>query len=465
MNFSPTETITAISTPEGVGALAIIRISGPESRNILKKIFIPNNPHLNVESIDPNHAVVGKIVNLKSKDFIDQAVITFFKAPHSYTGEDLIEVSIHGSEYIKKIVLRTITESGARPAEPGEFTKRAFLNGKIDLIQAEAIANLISSTTEKAYTLAKRHLQGYLSNDIQEIILHLISLKAKLELQIDFSEDFIEPFPKKALITEAKKVKKKIIELRNSFSKGRMINNGFLVTIIGKPNVGKSSLLNLLIKKDRAIVTHFPGTTRDTVEEVLNLKGIPVKIIDTAGIHESDEPIEEEGIKRSKEAISESDFLIGMFDLNSPFTKEDKKILAYLKEKTRFIILLNKSDIISPDRINRYMKDNNLKDSIVFSSKTGKGFDLLLKHLEKELLNQSSRIEDTAIITEERHFNHLTEALSFIEQALNNLKIDSSPELPSEDITFALEEIKQITGVNIQTDVLNEIFSKFCIGK
>ncbi len=466
MNSLQNDTIAAIATPEGTGAIAIIRISGPDSKKILKKVFKPKSKSINIKNLKPQKTVLGSFIHGKSKDFIDQVIVVYYKAPHSYTGEDLVEISIHGGEFIKKLVLGLIIKAGAKPAEPGEFTKRAFLNSKMDLIQAESVANLISSTTEKAYILAKRHLEGKLSNDLAKIIRDLISLKVKLELEIDFSDDFIKPFESKILLKDVKKITKKLEVLESSFQKGNLIKNGFIISIIGKPNVGKSSLLNLLVRKERAIVTHYPGTTRDTIEEILNLKGIPVKLIDTAGIRRSEEPIEEAGIQRSKRAIKESDFLIGVFDITQTFSEEDKNILNYMLKSGKFVLILNKCDLVKKVNIKQFKETKHLKDAIAFSAKNGKGLDKLLKHLEENLIqHQASNIEETSILTEERHFFLIQEALKNLRKCTRNLKENVSPEFPSEDIGFAIESLNKILGININVDILGEIFSNFCIGK
>ncbi len=459
------ETIAAISTAIGNGGIGIIRMSGKESFEILQKIFRNNkNEKIDLNKIKGYTIQYGTIVDAKTNEKIDEVLVSFFKNPKSYTREDMCEINSHGGMVVEKQILEQCLKNGAILAEPGEFTKRAFLNGRIDLSQAESIMDLINSKTEKESKASINQLQGDLSNKINEIRHDLLDIMADIEAQIDYPEYDLEEVTNSRSLEVLEKTKNKLEALKDSFRSGKILKEGIKTAIIGRPNAGKSSLLNQILREERAIVSEIEGTTRDTIEEFITIKGIPLKIIDTAGIRQTVDKIEEIGVKKALEIAKEAELVLVILDNTKELTKEDKEILKIAENKNS-IILLNKVDL----------KENNLEENeevkkinkkiIKISAKNGNGIEELYNEIEKMFQIENLETDGEIIITNIRHKNQIENGLKNINEAIkavnNNLPID----IISISIKQTLEDLGKITGANVSEDIINEIFSKFCLGK
>jgi tRNA modification GTPase trmE len=459
------ETIAAISTAIGNGGIGIIRMSGKESFEILQKIFRNNkNEKIDLNKIKGYTIQYGTIVDAKTNEKIDEVLVSFFKNPKSYTREDMCEINSHGGMVVEKQILEQCLKNGAILAEPGEFTKRAFLNGRIDLSQAESIMDLINSKTEKESKASINQLQGDLSNKINEIRHDLLDIMADIEAQIDYPEYDLEEVTNSRALEVLENTKNKLEALKDSFRSGKILKEGIKTAIIGRPNAGKSSLLNQILREERAIVSEIEGTTRDTIEEFITIKGIPLKIIDTAGIRQTVDKIEEIGVKKALEIAKEAELVLVILDNTKELTKEDKEILKIAENKNS-IILLNKVDL----------KENNLEENeevkkinkkiIKISAKNGNGIEELYNEIEKMFQIENLETDGEIIITNIRHKNQIENGLKNINEAIkavnNNLPID----IISISIKQTLEDLGKITGANVSEDIINEIFSKFCLGK
>ena len=390
-------TIVAISTPPGNGGIGIVRISGKEAFNIIEKIFVPKNK----SEIKGYSIKYGNIID-DNKNIIDEVLVSYFVSPKSYTTENMCEINTHGNNIILKKILELCIKNGANLAEPGEFTKRAFLNGRIDLSQAESVIDLINSKSEKEQKAAINQLEGYLSIEINKIKAKILDLMADIEASIDYPEYDIEERTSQNIIDESKNILNMLKKLENTFEAGKILRDGVNVAIVGRPNAGKSSLLNAILKEDRAIVTNIEGTTRDTIEEYVTIKGILFKLIDTAGIRKADNEIEKIGIDKSRKALNEADLVISIFDSTKKLTDEDKEIIEFIKDKNS-IILLNKSDL----------KNNILKEEKIITGLNKKTIEIsaLEKTGIEELYNSMVELfrineinpENTSIITNVRH--------------------------------------------------------------
>ncbi len=445
------DTIVANATPLIPSAVGIVRISGEKALQIGKKLFtLP-------EKVEERKAYYGKIKDRKG-EVIDEGLLLFFKAPRSFTGEDVVEIYPHGSVPVIRKILQEAVYFGARLAQPGEFTKRAFFNGKIDLTQAEAIAELIEAKTEKATKAAVNILEGKLSkkiNQLREELIHLISL---IEAEINFPED-VEEIEEKTVKEILKSVIGRIKELIKTYRKGEIIREGIKLAIVGKPNVGKSSLFNALVGYERAIVSEFEGTTRDFLEESLSINGIPVKLLDTAGIRETENKVEKIGIEKAIQKIEEADIVLFVFDLSSGITEEDIQIYEKIKNKNP-IIVGNKLDLALDKNDEKYY----FNDVIPVSSKTLQNLD----QLEEKILQKLNLLEetDTDIYINLRHYELLKKTQKVLEGVLKNIKyLMSNKEILMLEISEALKALEEITGEITTEDILGNIFSKFCIGK
>lgn len=452
-------TIAAISTSPGVGGIGIVRLSGENTFKVIEKIFKP----LKKQIIKGYTMQYGHIID-KNNNIIDEVLVSYFVKPKSYTTEDMCEINSHGNNIILKQILELCIENGAVLAMPGEFTERAFLNGRIDLTQAESVIDLINAKSEKEKESAIHQLEGYLSLEIEKIKRVILDITADIEASIDYPEYDIEEKTNETIINETQKIVDMLKKLENSFEKGKILRDGVDVAIIGKPNAGKSSLLNAILKEERAIVTNIEGTTRDTIEEYITLEGVLFKIIDTAGIRESDDEIEKIGIDKSKKALKKADIVIAIFDSTQELNKEDKEILEFIKNKNA-IILLNKIDL----------KDNKLKNNEQILSLNKPVIEISAQKRDgiEELYNQMINIfkineintENSTIITNVRHKN----AIVCAEENLNKIKEVLNNGMPTDIVSIylknAIEELNKITGENVTEDIINEIFSKFCLGK
>ncbi len=442
------ETICAIASAIGQSGIGIIRVSGPLARSIAKQIL-----HTDIK---PRYAYYGAFYG-NDNSIIDKGVAILFSAPNSFTGEDVVEFHGHGGSSVLRKLLETIIESNVRLAEPGEFTKRAFLNGKMDLIQAEAVQDLIQSNSEESALSAVRSLTGEFSAKINKILSELVSLRVFVEATIDFSDEEIDFLESHEVSNKLDSLKKSLIDILNTATQGAILRDGIHVAIAGKPNAGKSSLLNTLTKQSSAIVTHIAGTTRDVLKETIYVEGMPVHIIDTAGLHNSDDVIEQEGIRRAHKEINNADLVLLVYD--SRDSELDLTILPdSVKDKPK-IVIKNKIDLV--DLKPRIHKVDNLME-IAISAKNGEGIDLVRGALS-EFAGLNSSIEGV-FLARKRHINAIEETLVFISNAIEQLEQGSS-ELVAEDLRQAGLQLSKVTGEFSSDDLLGEIFTSFCIGK
>ena len=439
------DTIAAIATAPGAGGVGIIRISGENALEIAEKISqkIPK----------PRLATYAEFYD--GENLLDEGLILFFPNPKSFTGEDVIELQAHGGSVILNMLLKTVIKQGARQALPGEFSQRAFLNGKIDLVQAEAIADLISSSTEQAAIAAQRSLQGEFSGKINQILRQLIELRVWIEAAIDFPEEEIDFLADKEQQQKMMQLHRDLDQLLQKAQQGQLLNKGVVIAIVGQPNVGKSSLLNLFTRNETAIVSDIAGTTRDIVKENIHIQGIPVTIIDTAGIHITEDKIEQEGIKRAKEILQQADIILQVIDSSRDVELQIEN-LQDLPFNRRKIIIYNKSDI---GKVEKGLADNE----VILSAKTQSGFEKLEEKVI-QMLSHQSQIE-TSFSARTRHITQLQKTLENISVAENNFLNNQAGELVAEDLRQAQEHLNQITGEFTSDDLLGEIFSSFCIGK
>lgn len=455
-------TIAAISTAPGIGGIGIVRMSGEDTFKVLNKIFKPKNP-VNLDEVKGYTIKYGYIVN--NDEIIDEVLVSFFRAPNSYTTEDLCEISSHGGAYIVRKILETCIENGAELAEPGEFTKRAFLNGRMDLLQAEAVIDVINAVSDKEAKTSIKQLEGILSKQIKEIRDLLMSVMVNIEVSIDYPEYDVEEVTNKEAYSTLEEVYAKLEKLLNSFDNGKIIKNGIKVAIIGKPNAGKSSLLNSILKEERAIVTDIEGTTRDTIEDHITVSGIPIHIIDTAGIRKADNEVEKIGIEKSKKMAEEADLIIAIFDVSRPFDKEDEEILSLLQGK-KSIILLNKIDLEIDDEIkNKIQGKIGDIELIEISAKESIGIENIYDRISKMFELNEISLEGDAIITNVRHKEIISKALQSTKNAMNAMTGYLPIDIIGVYIKEIMEELGKITGESVSGEIIKEIFSKFCLGK
>ena len=454
-------TIASISTAPGIGGIGIVRISGENTFKIIEKIFIPKTQ----SSIDEIKGYTLKYGNIiENGNIIDEVLVSYFKAPKSYTTENMCEINSHGGNIIVKKILELCLKNGADLAEPGEFTKRAFLNGRIDLAQAESVIDVINAKSDREVQSGIKQLEGYLSKEIKSIKKEILDVLVNAEVSIDYPEYDIPEVQEKEIREMIENVKSKLEKLEKSFDNGKIIKDGIKTAIIGKPNSGKSSLLNAILKEERAIVTDIAGTTRDTIEEFVNINGIPLKLVDTAGIRETSDEVEKIGVKKSIKQAEEADLIIAIFDASKELTQEDLEILKLIKEKES-IILLNKVDL----KTIITEKDERLKNSsaniLKISALNKIGIEDLYNKISEMFNLNKINFDNEILITNIRHKNIISKALENIrkvEESLNN-------NMPIDIITIYIKEIlenlSEITGEAVTEDVINEIFSKFCLGK
>lgn len=462
LRMNSTETICSLSTPQGIGAIAVIRVSGKEAFPICKKLVGANR------LFDTWNANEAKFVQIMDGDqLIDQVVMVKFAAPHSYTGEDIVEISCHGSAFIRQKIMEMLLQNGCRMAKPGEYTMRAFMNGKMDLPQAEAVADLIDSQSETAHKLAVNQLKGKVSNKLAELRQQFVNLASLLELELDFSEEDVEFVDRSRLKELLSEIKSEVLKLIKSFKLGNNLKNGIPIAIVGKPNVGKSTLLNAILEDERAIVSNIPGTTRDTIEETINLDGIMFRFIDTAGIRNADNEIEQYGIERSFKAIEKADIILYMFDISeTSLSQVDSELTDWRKEidlENKYIILIaNKIDKINLEYPEQLQKHNGC-DLLYVSAKMNRKIEAL-----KQLLVQSvdvAQISDNTLLTNARHYDcmlRIAQSIESIEQGLANA---IPTDLLAIDVRSALDALGEVTGTVVADELLNNVFGRFCIGK
>ena len=457
------ETIAAISTAPGNGGIGIIRMSGKECFEILEKIFIPKQKQ-NIDEISGYTMKYGYIADYKTKEKIDEVLVAFFKAPKSYTTENMCEINSHGGSIIVQKILEQCLLAGAKMAEPGEFTKRAFLNGRIDLSQAEGVIDFINSKTQKEAKAAFHQLEGGLSHKIQKIRGQLLDIMADIEADIDYPEYNIEEISYENNVKTIEKIQEELELLEKSFDTGKILKDGLNTVIIGKPNVGKSSLLNAILNEERAIVSTKEGTTRDTIEEMITINGIPLKLIDTAGIRNAEDEIEQIGVKKALKGINEADLIISIFDNTKQLENEDKQILELIKDK-KVIIVLNKIDERESNLENINIIKDMKKPIIKVSAKNKEGLNELYEQIVKMFSLQEIEMEKGDIITNIRHKNQIKKAIEAIKESKRGIEQEVPIDVIAISIKQVLEELSAITGENVSEDIISEIFSKFCLGK
>ena len=453
-------TIAAISTAPGNAGIGIIRLSGDDCFKILQKIFKPKNKG----EIKGYTIKYGNIVKSENDEIIDEVLVSYFVAPKSYTKENMCEINSHGGIVVENQILEECLKNGAVLAEPGEFTKRAFMNGRIDLSQAEAVIDIINSKTEKEMMVAQRHLEGSLSKKIKDIQGEILNLMADIEASIDYPEYDIEETTNKKINDTLNSVEEKLLKLKNSFENGKILKEGIKTAIIGKPNVGKSSLLNLILGENRAIVSDIEGTTRDTIEEYINIKGIPLKIVDTAGIRKTNDEVEKIGVERSINNISDAGLIIALFDDSRAFDDQDQKILDLIEGK-KTIILINKIDL-GKNLIKENEKLKKFKNNIIeFSTINETGLDKLYNKIEELFKLNELDCENTEIIINNRHKQQILYALEDVAKGRESLETHMPVDITAICLKDILERLAEITGKNVSEDIINEIFKKFCLGK
>lgn len=451
--YEPGETIAAVATPPGEGGVAIIRISGKEALKVADKVYSGN-----VKSYTSHTVHYGNIQNDSGKH-IDNVLLIPMLGTRSYTGEDTVEIHCHGGSLITRRVLDAVLAAGARAALPGEFTFKAFINGKIDLAQAEAVQELIGAKNERALDAAEEQLQGVLSHKIESFQKALTDTAAILEAWVDFPEEGLEFASMEEICLHLEQVKKEIQTLVDTFHDGRIVQEGIALCLIGSPNVGKSSLMNALLDKERAIVSHIPGTTRDIVEDHLRINGLHIKLIDTAGIRVTEEIIEKEGIRRSKEAMAQADLILFILDASLPIHHEERILLNAIP-KHKCIIVRNKTDLPHAplETIPDYL-------SVEISAKKRQGLDKLHQAIDRIVWENGPPSKEELLITNVRHKEALTKAIEACNAVIQGLRTDISPELITMDMRLVLKSLGSIIGKDITEDILSAIFSKFCIGK
>lgn len=462
--FNINDTICALSTPAGMGAIGVIRLSGPDAITICRKFFEPKNVKINFEK-SPSHTVHFGRFN-DGDVLIDEVLVTIFRNPHSYTGQDVVEISCHGSVYIQQKIMELLLISDARLAEPGEFTLRAFLNGKFDLSQAEAVADLIASNSEASHRLAINQMRGGFSLKIGELRARLVDFASLIELELDFSEEDVEFADRTELSRLLETIKTEIENLKSSFSLGNVMKHGIPVAIAGKPNVGKSTLLNALLNEEKAIVSEIPGTTRDAIEDTINIHGVNFRFIDTAGLRHTDDTIENMGIGRTFEKMNQAAVVLYVFDITSASEKEIDADIADIRvqledPEKEIIPVANKTDMLltSPHSFKKLVE----LDTLFVSAKRNENINLITERLLKSA--HSGETGDQTIVYSLRHFEALTRAAQSIASIEKGFADGIPSDLIAIDIRQALYHLGSITGEVTTDELLGNIFGKFCIGK
>ena len=456
------ETISAVCTALGEGAIGIIRVSGEKALVVGEQIFKAASGK-KLAAYAPNTLVYGHVLDTDGS-VVDEVMAVYMKAPHSYTAEDVVEIQCHGGVRSLQKILTLSYAAGARPAEPGEFTKRAFLNGRIDLVQAEAVMDIIKSRSDAALKVAVRQQEGQLSKQVRGLRRELLDVIVNLEAVIDYPEDDIEEITFGNVLTEVNKTVGGVKKLLENAHTGKILREGLKVAIIGKPNVGKSSFLNFLLKEDRAIVSEFAGTTRDVIEEQFLLGGVPMVLADTAGIRDTEDYVERIGVEKSRRILSEAELAIVVLDGSQPLADEDREILELVKGR-RYVIIINKSDLGSADVKADLPEAFKTAPVIELSAKTGEGFEAFTEWLQKFVYGDDKHLGDGIYVQNARHERLLQNALASMNDALAAAEAHLPYDCIMIDLRNAAEYLGEITGDAVRDEIINEIFSKFCIGK
>lgn len=457
------DTIAAIATAHGEGGIGIIRISGENAKNILAKIFV-SKYFKNIESIVNRRFYYGSIVDPSSNEVIDEVLVVYMQGPRTYTTEDIVEINCHGSSVSLRKTLALVLRNGARLADRGEFTKRAFLNGRIDLSQAEAVIDVIKAKTDKSFQVALSQMEGSLSKKVKELREMMMDLLVNVTVNLDYPDEDIEELTYEELIKSLLLIGDYIEKLLVTADTGRILKDGLNVTIVGKPNVGKSSLMNALLKESRAIVTEIPGTTRDTIEEVLSIKDIPIKLTDTAGIRDTEDTIEKIGIEKSKESFNQADLIIFMIDGSRELSSEDLEIIEYLKER-KSIVLINKADLdnkVQNDEIESMLPKAKIIKTAV---KEEIGIDELENQIAELVYGGQVKQDHSMLVTNVRHKDLLEKSKESILDALNMAKSREALDFIEVDIRRGWELLGEIIGETVTDDIIDRVFERFCLGK
>ena len=454
-------TIASISTAPGIGGIGIIRMSGEKSFEVLEKIFKPKTPK-KISEIPGYSMKYGNIV--EDEKVVDEVLVSYFKAPKSYTTENMCEINSHGGIVVMRKILELCLKNGAELAEAGEFTKRAFLNGRIDLSQAESVIDVINAKTDREEAEGIKQLKGFLKDEIENIKKDLLEIMANIEVSIDYPEYDTPEVTNADILDKIEKSKQKLEKLKKSFDNGKIIKEGVKTAIIGRPNVGKSSLLNAILKEDRAIVTDIEGTTRDTIEEFVNVGEVPLKLIDTAGIRTTEDKIERIGVEKSKKIADEADLIIAIIDASKELTEEDIEILK-IAENKKAIIVLNKIDIEQKITAEN-PKLKNFEGNIISVSILNKiGLESIFKKITQMFNLNEINFENEIVITNERHKNLISKAIENLDKAKNTLKENMPIDIVQISLREVLSNLGAITGEEAGEEIVNEIFSRFCLGK
>lgn len=457
------DTIAAISTAPGEGAIGIVRISGEDAIRIADEVYRLKEKRLKEQ---PSHTIhYGHIVDPKNDEVIDEVMVTVLRAPKTFTREDVVEINCHGGIVAINRILQLVLRMGARLAEPGEFTKRAFLNGRIDLSQAEAVMDLIRAKTDKSMQMAMRQLDGELSKLIQNLRQEILNTLAQVEVNIDYPEyDDVEEMTLQLLREKTQQVSQGIRALLNTASQGKILRDGLKTAIVGRPNVGKSSLLNVLLREEKAIVTDIAGTTRDTIEEYVNVRGVPLQLIDTAGIRETDDVVERIGVERSRKALNEADFVLLILNQSEELMDEDLRLLEQTKDFKR-IILLNKTDLqtkIDMDKVKEFATDSEI---VTTSMLKKEGIDQLEEKIADYFFQGQMNERDATYLSNTRHIALLEKAEQALQEVANGVDMGMPVDLIQIDFTRAWDLLGEITGDTVQDELLTQLFSQFCLGK
>jgi tRNA modification GTPase len=456
-----TDTITAISTPIGEGAISIVRLSGPEAVEITSKVFKGKNLH----EVDSHTIHYGKIIDPETSEVAEEVMVTIMRAPKTFTREDVVEINCHGGLVTVKRVLEIVLSQGARLAEPGEFTKRAFLNGRIDLSQAEAVMDLIRAKTDKAMNIALKQMDGRLSSLIKKYRQSLLETVAHVEVNIDYPEyDDVEEMSHEMMRIKTKEVHADIEELLSVAKQGKIIREGIATAIIGRPNVGKSSLLNALVQENKAIVTDIPGTTRDIIEEYVNVRGIPLRLIDTAGIRETEDIVERIGVERSRQALKEADLILFVLNNNEQLTEEDLKLFEAVKG-FEYIVIINKTDLdqkLDIEKVKDLVEDKRIVTTSLLKEE---GIDELESAIVDSFFAGEIESADLTYVSNARHINLLKQAKQALEDAMDALEMGMPLDIVQIDVTRTWEFLGEIIGDTASDSLIDQLFSQFCLGK
>lgn len=457
------DTIAAISTAPGEAGIGIIRLSGNDAIDIASKIFKGKRVE-KLEDAEERKLTYGHIIDPLNNSKVDEVLIVYMRGPYTYTREDIVEINCHGGIISSKKILEIVLENGARMAEPGEFTKRAFLNGRLDLSQAEAVMDLIGAKTDKGFNVSLNQLEGRLSTEVNQLRDILLNMLAHIEAAIDFPEDEVDELQYQDFINKTKCILDRIDKLITTADTGKILREGLKTVILGKPNVGKSSLMNAILRENRAIVTDIPGTTRDIIEEYVNINGIPLKIIDTAGIRETSDLVEKIGVEKAKDSVDKAELVIAVFDASTEISKDDLNIIQIIKDKNT-IVLFNKTDLPNKFKVNDLERLLPGKKIIKSSIVKGIGLDTLEEVIEDMFLIGKVKINEDVIVANVRHKNQLVKAKRNIEDALRSLNMMMPIDCIEVDLKNCWSNLGEITGDTVAENIIDKIFENFCIGK